>query len=209
MQAIQPGIVRDQIETVLEVIEPQSVKTGMLYSERIIKTVEETLPSGVLLVVDPVMISTSGALLLKENAISALKRFLQRADLVTPNLHEAEHLLGRKIRNPEALRTAAREFHEKFGCGALLKGGHLPSSRMAIDFFYDGRTELMLEAPFVRFVSTHGTGCTYSAAITACCARGLSLVDSVVQAKDYITNAIAQSYRVANQSALNSFWRER
>lgn len=206
VQTVRPQIVQEQVEAVLHVLKPQAIKTGMLYSARIIETLEETLLPDIWLVIDPVMISTSGALLLKPNAVNALKRFLRRADLVTPNLHEAEHLLGRNIRTPEALRTAAREFHERFGCAALLKGGHLPSTHSAIDFFYDGESEWMLEAPFVRSVSTHGTGCTYSAAITAYCAQGESLADAVGLAKEYITNAIAQSYRVANENALNSFW---
>lgn len=206
VQAAKPQMVRDQVQAVLHVLKPQAIKTGMLYSAQIIETVEETLLSENWLVIDPVMISTSGALLLKPNAVNALKRFFRRADLVTPNLHEAEHLLGRSIRSPEALRAAAREFYERFGCPALLKGGHLPSTHSAIDFFYDGKSEWMLEAPFVRSVSTHGTGCTYSAAITAYCALGKTLADAVSLGKEYITNAIAQSYRVANESALNSFW---
>lgn len=206
VEALSPKCVRDQIEAVIQAFHPEAVKTGMLYSARIIQTVEETIPRDIPLVIDPVMISTSGTVLLRNDAIAALKRFLARASLITPNLHEAEHLLNRKITDPETLRAAAREFHERYGCAALLKGGHLPATRSAIDFFYDGHTELLLEAPFVRAVSTHGTGCTYSAAITAHCALGLKLPHAVAASKEFITNAIAHSYRVADHSALNSFW---
>jgi hydroxymethylpyrimidine/phosphomethylpyrimidine kinase len=149
------------------------------------------------------MISTSGAVLLNKNAVRALERLIARSQLVTPNLHEAEHLLERRIPDLEALRATAREFHERFGCAALVKGGHLKGGNSAIDFFYDGSTELMLEADFVRGVSTHGTGCTYSAAIAAYCARGLSLVDAVARAKQFITNAIAESYKTGGAFALD------
>ena len=209
VQPIQPEIVRDQIEAILEVLKPKAVKTGMLYSAEIIATVSKAIPRRIPLIVDPVMISTSGALLLKNDAIAALKQLIRRARLVTPNLHEAEHLLGRPIPDVPSLRQAARDFHERFGCAALLKGGHLTNVTSAIDFYFDGSKELMLESPFVRGVSTHGTGCTYSAAIAAFCARGFSLPDAVGRAKEFITNSIAQSYKTAGLFALNPFWRTR
>ena len=102
---------------------------------------------------------------------------------------------------------AARKLHERFGCAALVKGGHLRGLKEAVDIFFDGRRELLLTAPFVRGVSTHGTGCTYSAAIAGYLAQGLSLPQAVQRAKEYITQAIAQSRRAAGHSVLNSFWR--
>jgi hydroxymethylpyrimidine/phosphomethylpyrimidine kinase len=96
-----------------------------------------------------------------------LRELLPLATLVTPNLDEAEWILSTRLRSEEDLRHAARQLHERFGCAALVKGGHLRGRREAVDIFFDGRTELLLSAPFVRGVSTHGTGCTYSAAITA------------------------------------------
>ena len=209
VQAIRPEIIRDQIDAVMEVLNPKAIKTGMLYSAEIIDTVCDAVPPKTPLIVDPVMIATSGALLLEDDAVATLKELFCHASLVTPNLHEAEHLLDRKIENVQALRAAAREFHERFGCAALLKGGHLAGVDSAIDFYCDSSTELMLEAPFIRKVSTHGTGCTYSAAITAYCARGFSIPDAVARAKEFITNSIAQSYKTSAVFALNPFWQSR
>jgi len=130
---------------------------------------------------------------------------LPRATLVTPNLPEAEILVEEKIATVENMRAAAREIHARFGCAALVKGGHLHGLHEAVDIFFDGRTELLLTAPRIKGVHTHGTGCAYSAAITAALALGYDLPQAVVRAKKYITQVIAQSYRVAGHSALNHF----
>ena len=103
------------------------------------------------------------------------------------------------------MRQAAKAIYAEMGCAVLVKGGHLPNSREAADIFFDGSTELLLTAPFVRNVSTHGTGCTYSAAITGYLATGESLVSAVALAKSYITAAIQQNQRVGNHTVLNSF----
>jgi hydroxymethylpyrimidine/phosphomethylpyrimidine kinase len=160
------------------------------------------------LVVDPVMISTSGAKLLKDSAVNLLKKeLLPLAALVTPNVDEAEFLLDRNLKTIEDLRTAAKEIHERFGCAALVKGGHLRNSKAAADIFYDGNNELLLTAPFVKGVSTHGTGCTYAAAITAYLALGHILPVAVELAKEHITQAIARHQIVAGHAVLNNFWR--
>ena len=160
------------------------------------------------LVVDPVMIATSGAQLLKPATVKLLReRLLPLAALVTPNLQEAEVLTGRRLTTVEDLRAAAKELHKAYGCAALVKGGHLLGLKEAVDVFYDGKDELLLSAPFVRGVSTHGTGCTYAAAITGYLARGLSLAKAVVAAKEFITQAIGQSQRAGRHSVLNSFWK--
>ena len=99
----------------------------------------------------------------------------------------------------------SRAIHARFGCAALVKGGHLRGQRDAVDVFFDGRKELLLTAPFVRGVSTHGTGCTYSAALAAHCARGRELASAARLAKQFITRAITGSYRVGRHSALNPF----
>jgi hydroxymethylpyrimidine/phosphomethylpyrimidine kinase len=104
------------------------------------------------------------------------------------------------------MRRAARELHDRFDCAVLVKGGHLHSGREATDIFYDGKTELLLSAPFVRGISTHGTGCTYSAAITAYLALGHPLPTAVVAAKEFITQAIARSVRAGRHDVLNPFW---
>lgn len=206
IQAASPEILAKQIDAVFAELKPAAVKTGMLFSTPLIRVVIEqfhrrkTVP----LVVDPVMVATSGSRLLKPSAIAALQNeLLPFAKLVTPNLDEAEILVGQKLAEVEDLRWAARAIHARFGCAALLKGGHLRELAEAVDVFYDGRTELLLSAPFVKGVSTHGTGCTYSAAITAGLARGLELPDAVKLGKDFITNAIANSQRVGKHFVLN------
>ncbi len=211
IQACSRSIVAAQIEAVFDELAPAAVKTGMLYSAEIIRAVAQLLEKHAVraLVVDPVMVATSGAQLLKPAAVQLLRsELLPKAALITPNLQEAEVLTGERIREPEDLRQAARELHASFGTAVLVKGGHLGGVRQALDIFYDGRTELLLSAPFVRGISTHGTGCTYSAAITAYLAKGLTLSQAVVRSKEFITQAIAHSQVVGRHTVLNSFWRE-
>ena len=206
IQACSVEIVRRQMEAVFDELPPAAVKTGMLYSAPIIRVVAGFFRrcKGVPLVIDPVMVSTSGAQLLKPAAIKALcAELLPLATLVTPNLDEAEILVGEKLTSVTDLRAAARTLYQHFGCAALVKGGHLRGLREAVDIFYDGRQELLLSAPFIRGVSTHGTGCTYSAAIAGHLARGCSLPRAVRRAKEYITQAIAQSQTAAGYSVLN------
>lgn len=205
IQPIRSDMVRQQIEAVFAELKPDAVKTGMLFSTAIIRVVADIFASGERppLVVDPVMVATSGAILLKPSAIRALQeRLLPLAALVTPNLDEAEILVGRKLRSLADLRTAAEEIHARFGCAALVKGGHLRTERDAVDMFFAGHTFTELRAPRVRGISTHGTGCTYSAAIAAELARGRKLLRAVESAKAFITRAIRQSYSAAGHFVL-------
>ena len=210
IQAATPVVVRQQIEAVFAELRPAAVKTGLLYSAAIIRTVAEFFRAhpGVPLVVDPVMLATSGVRLLQPAAESTLlKHLLPLATLVTPNLDEAVMLVGRPLREPEDLRRAARVIHARFGCAVLVKGGHLKTAgREAIDIFFDGTTELLLRAPFVAGISTHGTGCTYSAAITALLAHGCPLTEAVTRAKRHITGAITFSQRIGKHWVLNHTW---
>jgi hydroxymethylpyrimidine/phosphomethylpyrimidine kinase len=206
IQAATPDMVRRQIEVVFAELPPVAVKTGMLFSTAIIGVVVEQFSAkgAPPLVVDPVMVATSGARLLKPSAIKALlEELLPLATLVTPNLDEAEILLGHPVRTLDALRTAAKEIHGRYGCAALVKGGHLSADDLAVDFFNDGQTELLLTSPRVRGVSTHGTGCTYSAAVTAYLALGRELPDAVARAKQFITTSIAESVRIGEHWALD------
>lgn len=205
VQLATPKIVRRQLEAIYRELPPTACKTGMLYSAEIIRVIVEFFSRKNLLplIVDPVMVATSGACLLRPSAVKTVcDRLLPLATLVTPNLDEAELLLSIKIRDEEGLRAAARQIVTRFGCAALVKGGHLRGTREAVDIFNDGKTELLLTAPFVRGVSTHGTGCTYSAAIAAHCARGLALARAVQEAKKFITQAIAESRRVGRHFVL-------
>jgi hydroxymethylpyrimidine/phosphomethylpyrimidine kinase len=211
IQAATPTLVRQQIDAVRAELPPQAAKTGMLFSPAIIRAVVDAWKGcQAPLVVDPVMVATSGARLLQPAAIRLLQeKLFPLAALLTPNLDEAALLTGRTLRSEEDLRSAARTLHERHGCAVLMKGGHLRGTRDAVDIYYDGTTELMLAAPFVRGVSTHGTGCTYSAAITAWLARGASLPVAVSRAKAFITGAIAGSQRAGKHSVLHPFFGNR
>lgn len=209
VEPCSPKMVRQQIEAVFEELNPVAVKTGMLFTAQNISVVVKFFGGSKLgikklkLVVDPVMVSTSGARLLQPAAEKILRqKLLPLAALVTPNLDEAEILAEQKISSPEDLRFVAREIHSRYGCAVLVKGGHLKNSRMAIDVFFDGENELLLSAPFVKGVSTHGTGCTYSAAICAALALGHGLPHAVGIGKNFITAAIGSSYRIGKYFAL-------
>ncbi len=211
IQAATPVMVKKQIEAVFAELKPAAVKTGMLFSTPIIRVITQFFSTGERppLIVDPVMIATSGARLLKPSAIKAMREeLLPLATLVTPNLDEAALLVKRPLASVDDLRAAAREIFETYGCAALVKGGHLKASREAIDIFFDGQNEFLLTAPFVRGVSTHGTGCTYSAAITGYLALGCDLPLAVQLGKNFITQAIAQSQKAARHSVLNCFWEQ-
>ncbi len=206
IQACAPGLVSRQLTAVFEELPPKAVKTGMLYSVGIIRAVAAffaTLKKRPPLVVDPVAVATSGTALLQPKAGEVLRdELVPFAALITPNLAEAEALTGFAVREPEEMRRAARCIWVKCGCAALVKGGHLEESREAVDIFYDGKIELLLTAPFIRGLSLHGTGCTYSAAIAAFLARGLALPEAVGRAKGFITQAIARRVRVAGCDVL-------
>ncbi len=204
IEACSAKIVREQIAAVFDQLPPRAVKTGMLFSREIIHEVGGALRQRRCpLVVDPVMVATSGARLLKADAAKALvEKLFPLATLVTPNIPEAETLLGVSIREPEDLRAAARALHDRFRCAALVKGGHLANTREAIDVFFDGHTELLLSSPRVRGVKTHGTGCTYSAAVAAHLARGEKLARAVQLAKEFVTSAIVNSRRANRHDVL-------
>ncbi len=212
VQAATPQMVRRQIEAIFAELPPAAVKTGLLQSAEIVRVVAAFFraPGRPPLIVDPVMVATSGARLLRPGAIRVLEEeLLPLATLITPNLHEAQILTGRRPASASDLRRAAWELHRRFGCAALVKGGHLKGLKEAVDLFCDGKTELLLSAPFVAGVKTHGTGCTYSAAITAWLARGRELTAAVAEAKDYVTHAIARSQRAGRHAVLNHFWMRR
>jgi|SRR2546421_6628157 len=206
IQACDTKIVRQQIEAVLEELPPAAVKTGMLFSAGIVRAVARCLKGikRLPLIVDPVMVSTSGARLLESPAIEAVAlHLLPLATLVTPNLDEAAVLVGRGIDSVEQMRLAAREIQARHGCAALVKGGHLRGLTVAADIFYDGNEELLLSAPWVKGARTHGTGCVYSAAIAAALALGCELSGAVRVAKRYITAAIAHRVSAGRHPVLN------
>jgi hydroxymethylpyrimidine/phosphomethylpyrimidine kinase len=211
MKAVPPAFLTAQLEAISEALSPKAIKTGMLHSAGLIRRVvdwvsrPETLK--IPLIIDPVLVSTSGTVLLQPAARRVLcQQLFPRATLITPNLAEAGELLGRPLKSFEDLRTAALDLHFRHGCAVLVKGGHLRGGRRAVDVFFDGTTELELAAPVTRGLRTHGTGCVYSAAITGYMALGLPLASAVEMAKQHITQAIHQSVRIGEFTNLNPFW---
>ncbi len=204
IEACSPKMLRAQIEAVLTELPPRAAKTGMLFSAALIREVARAWRGRPCpLVVDPVMVATSGAQLLQPDAIRALtEKLFPLAALITPNVPEAEALLGVKIQSPEELRAAARRLHARFGVAALVKGGHLRGGRESVDIFFDGVNEWLLSSPRVSGVKTHGTGCTFSAAIAAHLARGEKLPRAVELAKRYVTNAIRNTRRAGGHDVL-------
>lgn len=209
IQAVRPAVVAEQIACCLEGLHGVSVKTGMLYSKVIIRSVASSIGNWQSaignVVVDPVMVATSGARLLCEDAIRALGDFIgDHADLVTPNLDEAAILDGgRRPTTRAAMEDAAVRISARFGCAVLMKGGHLRDARVAPDFFTDGRKGFWLEARRIRGITTHGTGCTFSAAIAANLALGRSLPKAIRHAKRHLTSAIRRSLDFGPWMALN------
>jgi hydroxymethylpyrimidine/phosphomethylpyrimidine kinase len=196
---IPPAFIAEQIDAVMTDIGVDAVKIGMLYSAEIIAVVAERLAryKAPNIVLDPVMVAKSGASLLRDDAVEALKtQLLPLAAVLTPNLPEASALLGRPVEKAEDMPAACADL-AGFGPGAvLLKGGHL-SGEKSSDFLYvlpgrgeDGKLLLTLEGERIETPNTHGTGCTLSSAIAAGLARGLGIEAAVRAAKDYIAAAI-------------------
>lgn len=185
-------VVMDQIKAVVHSFRPIAVKTGMLCTAEIISRIADFLSSHPIpLIVDPVIAASSGKTLLNKRSLKILeKELFPLATLLTPNLHEAEIILGHRLTRPSQLREAAQEIYYKFGSAVLVKGGHLKGMREAVDFFFDGSSEITISSPFLKNGGCHGTGCAYSAAIAAFLCHGHRLEEAVVRAKNYITGAI-------------------
>ena len=188
--------VRAQVLPVVEDFRVAGVKTGMLPTREVIAEVArllgETDLRGAAPVIDPVVRSTSGYDLIDDEALAALKaELLPLARLATPNLPEAERLTGMKIEDEEGMRRAARLIRDMGARAVLVKGGHLTGE--ALDLLDDGGRVQLFRAARVESKSTHGTGCTLAAGVTACLARGLSLADAVDAAKRFVTAAIRRA----------------
>jgi hydroxymethylpyrimidine/phosphomethylpyrimidine kinase len=195
IQPIEPGIVAEQIRLLFEAFPVSAVKTGMLYSREIIAAVCDVLETQprIPMVVDPVMVATSGDPLLRQDAVTLYReRLFPLATLITPNLDEVKTLLGREVGTLEEMRIAGRELAALYGRAFLIKGGHLRSDP-SIDLMCEpGGAVHEYSARFVRGISTHGTGCTYAAAIAAQLAKGLPLTAAVGTAREYLANSITQ-----------------
>ena len=200
-------IVAAQIDSVLEDIGADAIKIGMLSSDRIVSTVTERIQAwGIQTVVDPVMISKSGNFLLDPAAVGAIKRELIPVSLiVTPNYHEASELTGIDIENDDDAREAARALADLGARIVVIKGGHRLGTPLDIVFDGSGFTEF--ETDRIETENTHGTGCTFSAAIAANLALGHDPIESISRAKRYLTQALRSSYRVGGgHSPVNHFY---
>ncbi|MEN3033609.1 MAG: bifunctional hydroxymethylpyrimidine kinase/phosphomethylpyrimidine kinase [Aquificaceae bacterium] len=209
-QEVSPEVVYDQIRVVYEDIGIDALKTGMLYSAKTVKMVAKAVLEFGLrnLVVDPVMRAKSGDSLLREDAKSALiEELLPLALVVTPNIPEAQELTGIPIETIQDMESACKIIRER-GCQTVLvKGGHIESGDEAIDVFFDGQEFHYFSSPFVNTRNTHGTGCTFSAAITAFLAMGQELKEAIREAKHYVYGAIEHSIDIGRgHGPLNHFW---
>jgi hydroxymethylpyrimidine/phosphomethylpyrimidine kinase len=192
VEVMAPSLVLEQLEAVLEDIPPAAAKTGALGSAEMVRAVAQAATSFAFpLVVDPVMVSKHGLPLLTDSAASAIRDYLlPRAALITPNVPEAEILTGTAIRNLEDMRRAAHQILDMGAAAVLIKGGHLDLDSGVVDLLFDGVEWHEFPAPRLDTRHTHGTGCTYSAAITAGLAGRASLQAAVAEAKRFIHEAI-------------------
>lgn len=209
IQPIQLSIIRDQLLILLSSFPIAAIKTGMLFSAPIIEMVAQVLSelkTRPPLIIDPVMVASSGDPLLEPSALIAYRENLfPLATLITPNLDELLLITksSSQFRSLKAMKEAGKKFLTDLSVPLLLKGGHLQND-IATDLLLmpDG-TEKSFTAPFYQDRETHGTGCTYSAAITAGLARGESLIEAISEAKKFITHAIAHGFQWKNVAALN------
>ena len=207
--ALSPKLVAAQIDAVVNDIGAHALKTGMLANAPIIEVVAMKVRQHKLknLVVDPVMVAASGDLLIKKDAIGELRsRLIPLAAVVTPNIPEAEQLTAMRLRNSEDIKEAARRIVAMGAKVVVIKGGHRKGP--ALDLFFDGKKFRALSAARIRTKNTHGTGCTFSAAIAAYLAKGESVERAVALAKKYITGAIRKGFAVgAGHSPVHHFYR--
>ena len=201
IEAVSPAGVRAQIEMVRKAVDLAAAKTGMLFSAEIIaETVAAMRDFSGPLVVDPVMISTSGRKLLQDSAIEAVRTMLlPLASWITPNLPEAEILIGRSIRTGEEAIAAARECSERWGCSVVIKGGHAEGPDASDVAVHQG-TCLLLSAARepVTGNSDHGTGCTFSSALTAQLAHGVNWKDALICAKAFVLASLRRPVRLSD-----------
>ena len=190
---VTPSFLKEQLDDIFTDIFPDAVKIGMVSSGGLIEAIGDRLAfyRAANVVVDPVMVSTSGSRLISSEAIEALKEvLLPMANLLTPNIPEAEVLSGRKIKNAQDMESAAEKIVEEYGCAVLLKGGHRIND--ANDFLCTGEKKVWICGERVENPNTHGTGCTLSSAIASNLAKGAGMEEAVQKAKEYLTEALKE-----------------
>jgi hydroxymethylpyrimidine/phosphomethylpyrimidine kinase len=209
-EPVSTELVIAQIEAVAGDLAPAAVKTGMLATAAIVEAVAASIEGLELpnLVVDPVMIAKGGDRLLREDAVAAVKSHLVKlAEVLTPNIPEAEALTGMRIASEEDMRAAARRIRDMGPRVVVVKGGHL-ASHDAVDVVCTPETEFELRGPRIASVHTHGTGCTLAAAIAANLALGRSVEEAIREARAYLEGAIRHAPGLGQgHGPLNHFWR--
>jgi len=212
VQAVYPmstAAVVEQINSIANDIGADALKTGMLFNAEIIEAVSKLIThhNWRNIVVDPVMIAKGGASLLQQEAVSALKQKLIPVSLlITPNIPEAEVLIGMEIKSIKDKEAAAKRFIELGVQNVVIKGGHDADPLETIDLFYDGSEFAYLKSKRIYTQNTHGTGCTFSAAITAELAKGKKVYDAVLTAKDFIQAAIEENFSLGNGHGPTNHW---
>ena len=197
---VTPKFLQQQLDAVFEDIPPDAVKIGMVSSAELIKTISERLKfyGAKNIVVDPVMVATSGAKLIDDNAVETLKKYLfPLATLITPNIPEAEKLSDIKINSADDMEKAAKFIFENYGCAVLCKGGH--NLNDANDILYNGEIKIF-NGKKISTTNTHGTGCTLSSAIAAGLAKNLSLTESISAAKNYLSGSLSAGLNLGKGS---------
>ena len=209
IQDTKPDILADQINMVFEDIPPVAVKIGMVSATDIIDVIAErlTFHHATNIVLDPVMVATSGANLISDDAIAALTgKLFPMATVVTPNIPEAEVLTDTLIRDQEDMEAAAHRLVERYGCAALVKGGHGTEDANDVLAETDG-TVTWFDGARINNPNTHGTGCTLSSAIACALAQGMDLADAVNAGKAYLTGALAAGLNMGKGSRpVNHMW---
>ena len=193
IHGVPPQMLRDQIDAVMEDIGADAVKIGMLHAPEIVRTVAEAIDRHALqnVVFDPVMVATSGAVLIDQSAIDVLvQELFPRVTVITPNLDEAALLVGRPLHSVEDMEQAAHELLGKGARAVLLKGVHLPGDTVIDLLVTAGGETFRMEAPRILSPNSHGTGCTLSSAIAAHLALGATLIDAVEHARTYVRGAL-------------------
>jgi hydroxymethylpyrimidine/phosphomethylpyrimidine kinase len=189
---VSPEFLKKQIDSIFTDIRPDAVKIGMVASSALIEVIAERLQfyKAQKIVVDPVMVSTSGSKLISDDAVATLKaKLLPLATVLTPNIPEAETLSGQKISSPQEMVTAAKMISETYSCAVLCKGGHRLND--ANDLLYRNGEYQWFKGKRINNPNTHGTGCTLSSAIAANLAKGYDLNQSVSKAKTYLSGALS------------------
>ncbi|MDA7026125.1 bifunctional hydroxymethylpyrimidine kinase/phosphomethylpyrimidine kinase [Bacillus sp. CLL-7-23] len=198
---LSPEALGKQIEAVVSDLRPDAIKTGMLWNADMIEEIVFQLTKYKLehVIVDPVMIAKGGASLLNEAAIETLKRqLLPLAYAVTPNIPEAEILTGRTIETMEDRKKAARDLHKMGVRYSIIKGGHQPTEQTVTDLLFDGESMTEISNPYIHTKNTHGTGCTFSAALAAQTAKGSAIHEAFQIAESFVHKAVANSFDIGS-----------